>query len=144
MGGVEGIPTFVMIGEDGKVISNNCRGSVEEDPEGKNFPWHPKPVNDLHNPEGINDTPSLCVLMEQVPKEEQDRITVDLEAVAKPIFDRTRAADKEQPYCFFTATSGGGVVDRVRQLTKLGNAGDKPQVVLLDCEDDGSFYQFPV
>jgi len=141
--GVEGIPTFVMIGEDGKVISNNCRGAVGEDPEGKNFPWYPKPVNDLHSPEGINDTPSLCVLMEAVLKEEQDRITADLVAVAQPMFDSARDADKDQPYCFFTATTGGGVVDKVRQLTKLGSAGKQAQVVLLDCDDDGSYYQLP-
>lgn len=141
--GIEGIPSFVMIGEDGKVISDNCRGAVGEDPEGKNFPWHPKPVNDLHSPEGINDTPSLCVLMEEVSKEEQDRIVADLEAVAKPIFDGARAVDKDQPYCFFTATSGGGVVDRVRQLTNLGEAGDKARVVILDCGDDGAYYQLP-
>jgi len=141
--GIEGIPSFVMIGEDGKVISDNCRGAVGEDPEGKNFPWHPKPVNDLHSPEGINDTPSLCVLMEEVSKEEQDRIVADLEAVAKPIFDGARAVDKDQPYCFFTATSGGGVVDRVRQLTNLGEAGDKARVVILDCDDDGAYYQLP-
>merc|ERR1712076_210075 len=141
--GIEGIPSFVMIGEDGKIISDNCRGAVGEDPEGKNFPWYPKPVNDLHSPEGINDTPSLCFLMEAVLKEEQDRITADLVAVAQPMFDSAHDADKDQPYCFITATTGGGVVDKVRQLTKLGSAGKQAQVVLLDCDDDGSYYQLP-
>merc|ERR1711998_50468 len=71
--GVSGIPSFHIIEHDGTVINNSGRSAVGGDPEGAEFPWHPKPVNDLAaGPDGINETPSVIVLMENVPKETQD------------------------------------------------------------------------
>lgn len=138
--GVQGIPTLVMLDVDGTVITDGARSSIEADPEGKEFPWHPKPVNDLHSPDGINDTPSLCVLMEKAPVDVQAEISSGMQGLAEPILAEAKSSGKDQPYCFFTATSGGGVVDRVRSLTKLGEAAESPVVVLLDVADEGSFY----
>jgi len=44
---VQGIPTFVVIGEDGKVISTDGRSAVGSDPEGADFPWRPTPLKEL-------------------------------------------------------------------------------------------------
>merc|ERR1712188_352813 len=45
--GVNGIPSFHIIEHDGTVINNDGRGAVGGDPDGADFPWHQKPVNDL-------------------------------------------------------------------------------------------------
>merc|ERR1712093_564530 len=46
------------------VINANARDRVSGDTECKEFPWEPKLVNDLsEGPEGINENPSLVVLM---------------------------------------------------------------------------------
>ena len=57
---VSGIPTLVVIdAKTGAVISKAGRAKVESDPEGAEFPWHPKPLNELDGGcvEYINDTP---------------------------------------------------------------------------------------
>ena len=45
---VEGIPTFVLVdGATGATINASGRAAVGGDPEGAEFPWYPKPVNDM-------------------------------------------------------------------------------------------------
>merc|ERR1711904_669704 len=81
--GVNGIPSFHIIEHNGTVINNNGRGAVGGDPDGTDFPWHPKPVNDLAaGPDGINETPSLVVLMEKASEGKQADAEAALEAVA--------------------------------------------------------------
>merc|ERR1711988_290441 len=84
--GVSGIPSFHIIEHDGTVINGNGRSAVGGDPEGAEFPWHPKPVNDLAaGPGAINETTAIIALMGNVPKKE------------------------EAPFCFFTGKSAGGI-----------------------------------
>jgi nucleoredoxin len=40
----EGIPHLVFVDYDGKVLCSDATETVREDPEGKEFPWLPKPV----------------------------------------------------------------------------------------------------
>merc|ERR1712070_256088 len=139
--GVNGIPSLHIIEHDGTVINNSGRGAVGGDPEGKEFPWHPKPVNDLSGgPEGINETPSLVVLMEKLPANKRAEVEAALTSVAEPIFADAKAKKEEAPFCFFTGKSAGGITDRVRQLCQGGDAGDAPQMFLLDIPDSGGFY----
>jgi len=140
--GVSGIPSFHIIDHDGTVINDNGRGAVGGDPEGAEFPWHPKPVNDLSGgPDGINDTPSIIALMENVPKETQDSVSAAMEAVAAPILADAKAKQEDAPFMFFTGKSAGGITDRVRQLCQGGTAGDQVQLFLLDIPDNGGFYK---
>mmetsp|Transcript_22641 Transcript_22641/g.41887 ORF Transcript_22641/g.41887 Transcript_22641/m.41887 type:complete len:425 (+) Transcript_22641:73-1347(+) len=44
--GVSGIPTLVIVGEDGKTITTDGRSAVMEDPQGEQFPWHPPSLED--------------------------------------------------------------------------------------------------
>lgn len=45
---VTGIPTLVFVNaENGSVITTDGRSVVMEDPDGKEFPWTPKPVLEL-------------------------------------------------------------------------------------------------
>merc|ERR1711988_83039 len=140
--GVNGIPSFHILEHDGTVINNSGRGAVGGDPEGKEFPWHPKPVNDLSGgPEGINETPSLVVLMEKLPANKQAEVEAALTSVAEPIFADAKAKKEEAPFCFFTGKSAGGITDRVRQLCQGGDASDAPQMFLLDIPDNGGYYK---
>jgi len=140
--GVGGIPSFHIMEHDGTVINNNGRGAVGGDPEGKEFPWHPKPVNDLAaGPDGINETPSLIVLMEGVAAEKQAEISMALETVATKTLADAEAAKAEAPFCFFTGKSAGGVTDRVRELCKGGDVSNQPQMFLLDIPDNGAYYK---
>merc|ERR1711924_71161 len=45
----------------GKVITKGGRGMIDSDPEGLEFPWHPKPLNELDGrcTEYINDASVL-------------------------------------------------------------------------------------
>jgi len=58
-----GIPTLVIVDENRKPITTQGRGAVNGDPEGKEFPWHPKPLNKLTGATAsqINDSPSLVL-----------------------------------------------------------------------------------
>merc|ERR1712022_96087 len=138
---VEGIPSFHTIEHDGTVINNNGRGAVGGDPEGKEFPWVPKPVNDLSaGPDGINEAPSVIVLMEKLSAEKQEEISSALEVVATKLIAEAKAKKEDAPFCFFTGKSAGGITDRVRQLCQGGEAGAEAQLFLLDIPDNGGFY----
>jgi len=140
--GVNGIPSFHIIEHDGTVINNNGRSAVGGDPEGAEFPWHPKPVNDLSaGPDGINDTPSIVVLMEKVAAEKQTAATDALTVVASRVLDEAKAKKEDAPFCFYTGVSAGGITDRVRDLCKAGDAGETPQLFLLDIPDNGGYYK---
>merc|ERR1711904_142094 len=139
--GVKGIPSFHIIEHDGTVINNSGRSAVGGDPEGAEFPWHPKPVNDLSaGPDGINGTPSLIVLMEGVAAEKQTAATDALTVVASRVLDEAKAKKEDAPFCFYTGVSAGGITDRVRDLCKAGDAGETPQLFLLD-PDNGGYYK---
>ena len=44
---MSGIPTLVLLdGGSGKVLTTDGRTIVMEDPEGKDFPWKPKKLNE--------------------------------------------------------------------------------------------------
>jgi len=44
---VQGIPTLVILGADGKVITTEGKDVVSEDPTGNEFPWQPTPLKEL-------------------------------------------------------------------------------------------------
>eukprot|EP00054_Salpingoeca_dolichothecata_P031492 m.263700 g.263700 ORF g.263700 m.263700 type:complete len:402 (-) comp27140_c0_seq1:67-1272(-) len=62
---VSGIPTLVILSPDGKLITSEGRGLIEADPEGKDFPWQPKPINSLNGGtlSWLNKKPSVIVFV---------------------------------------------------------------------------------
>jgi len=44
---VSGIPSLVVLDEDGSLITTDGRSVVSEDPTGEEFPWRPKPLKEL-------------------------------------------------------------------------------------------------
>merc|ERR1711896_14507 len=102
--GVNGIPSLHIVEHDGTVINNSGRGAVGGDPDGADFPWHPKPVNDLSaGPEGINETASVIVLMEDVNAAKQEEVTAAMTAVAEPILQLRRQRRRRHRSAFSPA-----------------------------------------
>lgn len=117
----------------GATINGNARGACGGDPDGLAFPWAPKPVVDFADGcDGINDTLSLCLLLEGCGLEVQQAAI----AAATPLAEAAKASQEE--LCFFAATKvEGGPVSQIRQMTKLGDAGSAPAMILLDIPDEG-------
>lgn len=138
--GVEGIPSFVLIdGETGETINGNARGKISSDPEGKDFPYHPKPLNDMavEGPGDINEEATLCVMMEGCDAATQAAALKALE----PIASASKAAKEEMSFLY--ASKSDGMTGQVRALTKMGDATAVPQMLLMDIPDDGGFYVSP-
>ena len=140
---VEGIPTLVTIDAQGNTINKDARGAAGADPKGAEFPWHPKPINDLASgPGGIQETPSLCLLMEKCSAEKQAELEAALAVPANAAAAKLKANPGSDPtMLFFTAKNEGGIGARLRQMCNLGDAEpDKASLFLLDLPDNGGFY----
>merc|ERR1712159_703156 len=137
--GVRGIPTLVFIdGKTGKLITDEGRAGISADSFIEDFPYVPKPVNDLANStSGINSQTSLVVLMEGADDATKKSVTSMLMDVAQAELD---SDDKNKVQKFFTG-KGGGPTGAVRALAKLSSTATKePVMVILDLGDNGGFY----
>ena len=137
--GIEGIPSFVMVGPDLKVLNPNARGIVGGDPAGADFPWRPKLVTDVDEDcDGINDTLTLVVLMEE-SGDHWDEMTAALNAVAGDIRAEEDARnDDARGVLFMTVTeTGGGIGAQLRKLCGLQRPSAAPEMVLLDLAEGG-------
>eukprot|EP00808_Paulinella_micropora_P017336 g3940.t1 len=137
---VEGIPTLVFIdAATGALITDEGRGGITSESFVEDFPYHPKSVNDLAGSlAGINDNPSLVVLMENASEDVQ-KATTDMltEFAEKELKSTSPRASK-----FFT-----GKTTQDCPLTKIKNAcgykgadGSVPRLLLLDLGDEGAYY----
>lgn len=45
---IQGIPSLIIIDREGRVINKDGRTVIMGDPQGENFPWLPKPVEELN------------------------------------------------------------------------------------------------
>ena len=139
--GVSGIPMLVIVDAEGNIITTKGRGAVGADPEGAEFPWLPKAVNDLSGgPDGLNEETCLVAMMEGVAAEEQKKVLAILTKVAEA--EKAQAKQKgSDPILFFTATSSGNVADQIRKLCGLGSAAAQPQLVMVDIPDNQGYYK---
>jgi len=138
--GVQGIPTFAIVdAETGETINANARGKVSADPEGHEFPFPPKPLNDMvaEGPGDINEEATLCVMMEGCDKATQDSAIAVLSQIA------AEYKEKEMEIGFVYATQKGGPTPQVRSLAKAGEPTATPQLILFDIPDDGGYYVSP-
>jgi len=133
---VEGIPTLVILdAKTGAVINANGRGAVMADPDGAQFPWEPPAVAELSaTADGINETPSVCLLLEEVPADK----AAPLLAVLTPAAEAAKAAGEDLLY--FKASANDGPVGQVRKLTKVGEASAEPALLILDIPNNGGYF----
>lgn len=139
--GIQGIPAFVLLDEDRNVINKNARGSVDADPEGNEFPWYPKKVNDITDCEGIEETPSFVMLVENEDAAAQKKIEADVTVVAEEVYKEAKTKKSDPEFLFFLAKdSSAGPMTQIKKLCGL-DGGSSVKALLLDIDDNGGFYE---
>jgi nucleoredoxin len=129
---VSGIPTLVVIdAKTGKVITKGGRAKVDADPEGAEFPWHPKPLNELDGGcvEFINDTPVVVAF------DDSEAVKAAMEPLAAAWVEEDKA--KGDASMMWLWAGGHELVDRVRQVCKVP---DTCKLAILDV-GEGMTYQ---
>jgi nucleoredoxin len=116
---VQGIPKLVIVGEDGRIINDNAVRAVRNDGSGSDFPWAPPAVGDLAAPEGIDETPSICIFMEETDADMRSAIHAQVENVAQRYIDEGKANDEDPKYRFYIAKANEGAVPKLRRMATL-------------------------
>jgi len=133
---VRGIPTFVIIGPDGKVINKDGRAALGKDPTGANFPWTPPAYTDLEDCGSINDTPTVVAFVEGCGPD----AVAAAEAAIKEAAEASKAAGKDG-ISFAIAKKGDGLAERVRGLAPPHTVvDDKVLLMLVDLADEQTYY----
>merc|ERR1712066_1166792 len=130
---VQGIPSFVVLNNDGSVITTEGRSKVMSDPKGESLPngWLPQPFNDVNDdPSDLNE--EACV----IALGDDKAMHAAVNTVAEEYYAQAGKDIGEMPFRFFSGPDGG-VVEQVRNLTKTQ---DGSKLLLLDIPDDGGFY----
>merc|ERR1712187_729683 len=132
MFGVEGIPSFVVLNNDGTMITTDGRTKLMTDPKGETLPrgWLPQPFNDVNeDPSDLNEEVCLIALGSE------EAMCSAVKIVAEEYYTQAGKDIAEMPFRFFSGPDGQ-VVSQVRTLTKT-EGGSK--LILLDIPD-GGFY----
>jgi len=151
MFGVAGIPTFAVIGADGKTLNANARGKVSA---GANAVlaqgWEPSAVGNLaEGPEAagtdINETPTIVIMCEEAEATVQEALVEAMTPLAKKYIQEAKESGDDVRYIFLIAKDGGPM-KQIKALTQkeageaIKQAGSKPVMLLFDIPDNGGFY----
>ncbi|KAH9489864.1 hypothetical protein Btru_051777 [Bulinus truncatus] len=60
--GVDGIPMLVVVDDKGNTITMNGRQALTDDPQCQEFPWHPRPIEDLTPLSSLHLNENMCVI----------------------------------------------------------------------------------
>jgi len=95
---VSGIPHLVIIDENDKVITDNGRSAVSSDPEGKDFPWHPQPIEELSEStaQTVNEHACLIAFTDGSPD-----IVNHVKTILKPQAEAEHAKGVENKEMYF-------------------------------------------
>lgn len=129
---VEGIPSLVVVGPDGKVINGEARGVIASDESGEEFPWPPPLINDINeDPGAINTDTSLLLLL---AAQDEERL-----AQYKSSVESLKAQDANLDIVFFVSSDPKGPV--MSQLHQMGiPETSEPTLVMLDLPNNGAYY----
>jgi len=115
---VQGIPTFVILDKDRKMITNNGRGAVMSDPDGADFPWKLRKVGELNGMTAsqLNEAPAIVVLADQLKGEEQKKVISQFVEVGNSFH-----ADGKEDYelRFFYTKGAEDLASRLKKILKL-------------------------
>merc|ERR1711985_154987 len=115
MFGVQGIPSFAIVGPDGKAINTNARGKVSAGAEAVLAQgWAPPAVGDMaEGPEAagtdINECPSIVVMCENAGDATQEANGKALEPLAKKYIEDVKISGDDPKYIFLIAKGGGPI-----------------------------------
>nr|KAG5691904.1 hypothetical protein BaRGS_033350 [Batillaria attramentaria] len=91
--GIDGIPSLVILDEKGGLITMNGRQAIAHDSAGVDFPWYPKPLNEL--------TQMAAVQLNEKHGEEEELL--EARAVLKDVAAREHQKGEDQELFFFYA-----------------------------------------
>ena len=140
---VEECPMLIIVDPEGDIVTTEGVEIVNKDPQGKCFPWNPKPLYDLStlDPEIIGemkDTVTCIILCEGCDEDTQAALRDQMLPVAVDHFKE--ASGCGSGILFFTATETTDVVHQIRLSCGLGEP--TPAMVLLDIADAGAYYVY--
>ncbi|KXJ29402.1 nucleoredoxin [Exaiptasia diaphana] len=139
--GVEGIPTLIIMDENWKVISINGRGAVAADPEGKEFPWKPKPLSELNDlTASILNEEACAVYFTDGDEGTLKHAKEILQPLADSYMTQAEQANEDLPIHFFYG-GNNEVVDSVLDFAGLSEENmlailDIPSGKVYVCEKD--------
>lgn len=123
---VDGIPSLVILDKDLSTINAEGRGVVSSDPTGKEFPWYPKPVNDLASGPGqINEVPTVLVFCETSDEDQQKAIYDALAPLGQKYLDKQKAGG-DLEFTFLTAKAATSLAIRIRGMVGLPSLPPAP------------------
>lgn len=134
---VSGIPTLIIAEpKTGKVITANGRAAVSADPEGNDFPWTPKALENVNNAaDEINQSACLLYLNDTITEEDKTA----LNNIAAVYHDQWKAIGKDRaefPLLFFYGSPSDGVGERVLNFTGVNK---KPVLMILNLPKGNKF-----
>lgn len=134
---VRGIPSLITLDPKYKVVNKAARGRADSDPTGAEFPWYPKPVNDVNAvTEGLNGETCVIALLDGASAADVAKRKANLQEVGKRYYDAAKSKGSDPEYRFFYADKNQGIASQIRELT--GVTG--PKTIVLDIPDNGGFY----
>nr|XP_054775609.1 nucleoredoxin-like [Lytechinus pictus] len=132
---VLGIPMLVIIDAEGKLITTEGRGSVMQDPEGKNFPWYPPACCELDSFSAsiVNEGPCL-ILFTEIEEGDDDEYSRKALEMMKPVAEEIRAAEEakgKEPACKFIVAGDDDMVESLQQFLSIADES-LPMLALLN------------
>ncbi|KAK6967771.1 nucleoredoxin [Biomphalaria glabrata] len=131
--GVDGIPMLVIVDDKGNMITMNGRQALTEDPQCKEFPWHPRPIEELTPLSSLHLNENMCVIYFTDGTEagvKQGRLVLTEAA--------TKEAEKgEERDLFFFLAGEDEFSDNVRDFADLDDTC--PLLVILDSPEQNVY-----
>lgn len=134
---VSGIPTLVILEKTGNVITTSARSLIANDPQGKDFPYYPKPVSMLSGVTAgeVNDKASLIWFFDDENSSKEDskttKVVKALTDVAVPYLDKVKEEDKPE-VTFLYLNASDDEDDIGASLKSFANIPKREVAVLLD------------
>ncbi|KAK3933258.1 Nucleoredoxin [Frankliniella fusca] len=138
---VQGIPTLVLLdAKDCAVITDDARARVNDDPDGKDFPWRPEPVSLFTErlSSRLHDHPALILFVEGGPGEVEWAMSILRQAadVYEERHPASESALREPRLQFYVAQDVSMPRQGAREMiwNRIGDAADglREQLVLED------------
>eukprot|EP00062_Callorhinchus_milii_P015298 gi/632965405/ref/XP_007898874.1/ PREDICTED: nucleoredoxin [Callorhinchus milii] len=128
--GIQGIPTLIILDQEGKIITRQGRPAVLNDIDCIEFPWHPKPVLELieSNAMQLNEGPCLVLFVDS-EEEELEPAKQLIQPIAEKILSEHKAKDEDPPLLFFVAGEDD-MTESLRDFTNLPESA--PLLTILD------------
>lgn len=122
---VSGIPHLVILDENDKIITDNGRAAVSSDPEGNEFPWHPKPLEELGEATAQTVNEHACLIAFTDGKEENvNHVKSILQSHAET--EHAKGVDNKEIFFFW-----GGEDDICTSIRDFCGLDDEPENLII-------------